>query len=40
MAITTSLFSSIKCGKNVVRNVHINETRGERDKVKKKMQRD
>jgi hypothetical protein len=31
MAITTNLFPSIKCGKDVTRNVHTNEARRERE---------
>jgi len=30
MAMTTNLFRSIKCGKDVTRNVHINEAKRER----------
>jgi hypothetical protein len=34
MDIKTNLFASKKCGKDVTRNVHINEARRERKEVK------
>jgi hypothetical protein len=40
MAVTTNLFPSKKCVKDVKRNVHINETRRERNEIKKKKLRD